>query len=208
MNTPEGSRLREVVGNEVFGLGARIPIFSLKPARLDPDNLVGIFSAGFILNTQILPDLMFGVSLGEPVGSAPNINMFRRAKNLYLEADADPLVKAGLAKREPTNYGTFACFGHYELYDYTYNDDIQVILERLRCRVYDGEDGKIYEAGPSQRALSERGKISFAYGFVEVNLDQGGFVIARSEREKSLTYDLGKNTGAENTEAEFILATV
>lgn len=207
MSTPEELRGHESVDPEIFGLGVRIPIFNLKSTQFDPANLIRTFSSNFILVTEVLPNLKFNVSLGMPEGSGFNLSMFRnKNKKLYIEADAGSLVQAGLVKRE-SGYGG-AAWGHYEPFSYTETEAAQAILDRLKCRIYDGESGKVYEAMFDEYELRNRGKISFVNNFYEIELDQDGNVVSSGDRETGLEYSLGNNAGDENTEAEFVLSPV
>lgn len=192
----EPQRQEEQVRKERYGLGDRISLFRLIPQVNDPKDIVRTYSSSFTLTTPETPDLSFVVTLGFPKGRYPSMRMLEN-KKLTVEADLrthaiSKSSNAGAAVLPITFY-------------YTLNPQLTEVLGRLRMRVYDGEDGKVYEASPSERGLREGGTLTFESDFHEIELDENGKMVSQREQASGLAYTLSANTGAENTVAEFLL---
>ncbi|MDO8657295.1 MAG: hypothetical protein Q7K55_01045 [Candidatus Levybacteria bacterium] len=190
----------EHIKKERYGLGDRIPLFRLSPQVNDPNHIFRTYSSSFILAVPELqtPELSFSVTLGSPEGRGMSIGMFSSNKDLTVEAD---LRKLAISVRDNAD-----CAVSPITYYYTLDSQLTDRLRRLHLRVYDGEDGKVYEALPSERGLQDNGTLTFENDFHEIALDKSGKVASRQEKRTGLAYTLKTNTGAENTKAEFYLA--
>lgn len=181
---------------EVYRIGERIPLFRLMPQENNPTGRIRTYSTEFTLDTIETPDLAFSVTLGSPKGAPISMSM-PEPNQLTVEAD---LRKLATEVRDNAACGTFPIE-----YFYTLDSKLTSVLQRLLLRIYDGENGKIYEALPDQRGLREGGSLTFNDNFHEVKLNGDGKIVSRSPSQHSMAYTLQANTGAENTEAEFLL---
>jgi hypothetical protein len=192
---------QEMSEQELYEIGVRIPVFKIKEAEVKAQSRIITYEAQFTLETHTLPNLPFSVSLGHPIIGG-HINLLNNSKKLRVEGDLSSLENAELAKKTARSHG-FA-FGPFEPYSYTFTDETRRTLTSLRFRVYDGEDGKVYEGVPSERELLY-GRLVFEDEFFEVLLDNHGKVIWQADKKTALAYTLDGTTGGEDTEGEFIL---
>lgn len=192
----EGFHIEASEVKEIYRIGERIPLFRLTPQENNPSGRIRTYSAGFTLAASETPDLAFSITLGSPKGAPISMSMHER-NQLTVEAD---LRKLATEVRDNAACGTFPIE-----YFYTLDSKMTSVLQRLLLRIYDGENGKIYEALSDQRGLREGGSLTFDDNFHEVKLDGDGKVVPRSPSQHSMAYTLQANTGAENTEAEFLL---
>lgn len=181
--------------HEVYRVGDRIPLFKIKGAETEPDGIVTTYKAQISLQTTMLPDISFAINLGNP----NPYHFYNNPRQLRVAGDLRSFADSGLATKKdpPMRLG----FGYREPH-YDFTDDTFKTLKSFRLRVYDGEEGKVYEALPSKNEL-RLGRLVFEHGFAEIRLDDDGRVIEKGEQEVPLGYTLDGTTGAENTEAEF-----
>lgn len=192
---------QEQAEHEAYGFGVRIPLFKLKGGAVyDPERYGRAYKAQLLLKTQVLPELPFTINLGRPAVGG-HLNTHNNPRQLRVEGDLAPLENAKLAQKRRNQV---AILGPHEDYLYRFTRGARRTLTSLRLRVYDGEDGKVYEAAPSERELNY-GKLVFEDDFSEIHLDNEGKTIWQDDKKVTLVYNLDGTTGGENTEAEFIL---
>lgn len=196
-NRPEQEHFEE----NVYGSGERMPIFNLSGAKIKPGSEAQTYLAGCILRTGVLPDIPITVMLGFPVYQG-HVNFHNNPHKLRVECDLASFSGKGLVTRVEEEPGL--SFGPHEPYLYIYNQEVQKKLAGVKLRIYDGEDGKIYESLPLQCEI-EHGKLIFEDRFYEVAINEKGEVVMRADTRKALGYTLEGKTGVENTEAKFIL---
>lgn len=201
MLPPENLRPQEQPRQEIYEVGIRIPLFRISGAKTNSESAISTYGAQFTLDAQVLPKLKFSVTLGRPAMGG-HINFNNNPKQLRIEGDLTPLEDTGLATK--IRRRRRVVFGPHEPNLYSYTDKIRITLKSLRFRVYDGEDGKIYEAVPSDREL-QYGRLVFEKGFSEVHLDSDGKVMWKADKNHLMVYTLDGSTGGENTEAEFTI---
>ena len=210
-----GLKSGEHTQKEAYVLGQRIPIFRLPSAIIKPGDQHCTYEAQFDFDLQrgVLPTLPFSVRLGTPDRdySPLQFGHFIReamaknpeyAKKLEVWGDLDPLLATELIKKVPSNYGATAAFGPHNPSIYRFTDDAMDALTRMRLRIYNGENGKVYEAKPNRNSMHGSNGLDFRR-FYEVG--EKSITAEDDDIRNSLIFNLQDNQAAYNTNAELIL---